>query len=193
MANAMAARTDKARLRVFKWSDLSSLSLGLRRNVFPGLMRLVHRFWLSRSNAFRGGTTDLGLAPVLSSLGPSCRQAPAGIGPVAAPLSVPLAMVRLVSRSPFCSPEEDPFLLLESAQRTIEWILFSHSGRPLRRTWIEHPYGEEEITLLEEEVLPAIARCMARVHQIDDALESEQLKEPLQLEEAAGREPLRAA
>ena len=28
-----------------------------------------------------------GLAPGLSSLGPSCRQAPTGIGPVAAPLS----------------------------------------------------------------------------------------------------------
>jgi predicted GNAT family acetyltransferase len=27
---------------------------------------------------------------------------------------------------------------------------------PLRRTWIEQPYGEEEITLLEEEVIPAI-------------------------------------
>ena len=85
-------------------------------------------------------------------------------------------MVRSNSRSPFCTPEEDPFLLLESAQRTIEWILFSHGGRPLRRTWIEHPYGEEEICLLEEEVLPAIARCIARVHQIDDALESEQLR-----------------
>ena len=86
-------------------------------------------------------------------------------------------MASSLSRSPFCSPEEDPFLLLESAQRTIEWILFSHAGRPLRRTWIEHPYGEEEICLLEEEVLPAIARCMARVHQIDDALESEQLRQ----------------
>ena len=81
------------------------------------------------------------------------------------------------SRSPFCSPQEDPFLLLESTKQAIEAILRSNAGRPLRRTWIEHPYGEEELCLLEEEVLPAIARCMARVHQIDDALESEQLSE----------------
>ena len=56
--------------------------------------------------------------------------------------------------SPFCRPEEDPFLLLESSLRCIERILLFSEGRPLRRTWIEHPYGEEEITLLEEEVLP---------------------------------------
>ena len=37
------------------------------------------------------------------------------------------------------------------------------SDLPLRRTWIEHPYGEEEITLLEEEVLPAIQQCLQRV------------------------------
>ncbi len=87
-------------------------------------------------------------------------------------------------RSPFCSPQEDPFLLLESAKEAIEWILRSHAGRPLRRTWIEHPYGEEEICLLEEEVLPAIARCMARIEEIDDALESEQLDQQRALEEA---------
>ncbi len=78
------------------------------------------------------------------------------------------------TRSPFCSPQEDPFLLLESAQKAIEGILRGHAGRPLRRTWIEHPYGEEEICLLEEEVLPAIERCMARVEEIDQALQQEQ-------------------
>ena len=44
-------------------------------------------------------------------------------------------------RSPFCRPEEDPFLLLESTQKAIEGILRGHAGRPLRRTWIEQPYG----------------------------------------------------
>jgi len=34
-------------------------------------------------------------------------------------------------------------------------------------------YGEEELTLLEEEVLPAIQRCMARVEEIDSALAAE--------------------
>ena len=56
--------------------------------------------------------------------------------------------------SPFCWPEEDPFLPLESSLRCIERILQGSQGKPLRRTWIEHAYGEEEITLLEEEVPP---------------------------------------
>ena len=32
------------------------------------------------------------------------------------------------------------------------------------------PYGEEEIPLLEEEVLPAFAACLARIDAIDSAL-----------------------
>jgi hypothetical protein len=72
-----------------------------------------------------------------------------------------------------CRPEEDPFLLLKSCGKAVEGILRGHAGRPLRRTWIQHPYGEEELTLLEEEVLPAIQRCMARVDEIDSALETE--------------------
>ena len=58
--------------------------------------------------------------------------------------------------SPFCRPEEDPFLLLESTLRSVKEILLRRRGLPLRRTWIEQPYGEEEITLLEEEVLSLI-------------------------------------
>jgi hypothetical protein len=86
----------------------------------------------------------------------------------------PITMATLSSAaSPFCRPEEDPFLLLESCGKAIESILRGHAGRPLRRTWIQHPYGEEELTLLEEEVLPAIQRCMARVEEIDSALEAE--------------------
>ena len=75
--------------------------------------------------------------------------------------------------SPFCRPEEDPFLLLESTLRSVEEILLRRRGLPLRRTWIEQPYGEEEITLLEEEVIPAIQQCLARVDEIDSALEAE--------------------
>ena len=76
------------------------------------------------------------------------RRASTGIGPVAAPLApMPMAMLSAAA-SPFCrvapigalcKPEEDPFLLLESSLKAIERIL------PLRRTWIEQPYGEEEI------------------------------------------------
>ena len=47
-------------------------------------------------------------------------------------------------------------------------------GLPLRRTWIEQPYGEEEIALLEEEVLPAIQQCLQRVDAIDQVLLEEQ-------------------
>jgi hypothetical protein len=76
--------------------------------------------------------------------------------------------------SPFCRPEEDPFLLLESTLRSVEEILLRRRGLPLRRTWIEQPYGEEEITLLEEEVIPAIQQCLARVDELDERLLAQQ-------------------
>ena len=84
-------------------------------------------------------------------------------------------MARLsASASPFCRPEEDPFLLLESTLRSVEAILQRRRGLALRRTWIEQPYGEEEITLLEEEVIPAIQQCLARVDELDERLLAEQ-------------------
>jgi hypothetical protein len=76
--------------------------------------------------------------------------------------------------SPFCRPEEDPFLLLESTLRSVQEILLRRRGLPLRRTWIEQPYGEEEITLLEEEVIPAIQQCLARVDELDERLLAQQ-------------------
>jgi len=126
------------------------------------------------------GLDPLGLAPGLSSLGPSLRKAPTGIGPVTAPLSALIVMAMLsasasvVARSPFCRPEEDPFLLLESTLRSMEEILRRSRGLPLRRTWIEQPYGEEEITLLEEEVIPAIQQCLKRVVELDERLLAQQ-------------------
>jgi len=76
--------------------------------------------------------------------------------------------------SPFCRPEEDPFLLLESTLRSVEEILLRRRGLPLRRTWIEQPYGEQEITILEEEVIPAIQQCLARVDELDERLLAQQ-------------------
>ena len=76
--------------------------------------------------------------------------------------------------SPFCRPEEDPFLLLEYSLKAIERILLLRRGLPLRRTWIEQPYGEEEITLLEEEVIPAIQQCLTRVDELDQRLLAQQ-------------------
>ena len=77
-------------------------------------------------------------------------------------------MATYPAQSKICRPEEDPFLLLDRASRSIEQLL--RRDQPLRRTWSEQPYGEEEITLLEEEVLPAIAQCLARIDAIDSAL-----------------------
>jgi hypothetical protein len=74
----------------------------------------------------------------------------------------------------FCKPEEDPFLLLESSLKAIERIPQLQRGLPLRRTWIEQPYGEEEITLLEEEVIPTIQQCLARVDELDERLLAQQ-------------------
>ena len=54
-------------------------------------------------------------------------------------------MVVTAAPSPFCSPEEDPFLLLQSTLSCVERILQRSSGRPLRRTWIEFPYGEADL------------------------------------------------
>ena len=85
----------------------------------------------------------------------------------------------VVARSPFCRPEEDPFLLLESTLRSLQEILRRSQGKPLRRPWDEQPYGEEEITLLEEEVMPAIEQCLVRVGELDQRLVSQ--RERLQL------------
>ena len=73
-----------------------------------------------------------------------------------------------VSPSPLCRPEEDPFLLLESTFHAVQDILASFQGCLLRRSWLERPYGEEEITLPEEELLPALKSCLARIGELDE-------------------------
>ncbi len=85
----------------------------------------------------------------------------------------------VVACSPFCRREEDPFLLLESTLRSLQEILRRSQGLPLRRPWDEQPYGEEEITILEEEVMPAIEQCLLRVGELDQRLVSQ--RERLQL------------
>ena len=72
-------------------------------------------------------------------------------------------------------PEEDPFLLLEPTLRSVEEILQRRRELPLSRTWIEQPYRNEKINLLEEEVQrPAITPCLARVDELDDRLLAQQ-------------------
>jgi hypothetical protein len=81
---------------------------------------------------------------------------------------------RIAPEGAFCKTEEDSFLLLKSTLRSMEEILRRCLWLPLRRTWIEQPYGEEKITLLEEELIPAIQQCLARIDELDQRLLSEQ-------------------
>lgn len=69
---------------------------------------------------------------------------------------------------------EDPGSLVESCRKVLEWILRTHQGGPIRRCWIDSAYTEEELTLLEEEVLPAMARFLERVGEIEGRLEAAQ-------------------
>ena len=52
--------------------------------------------------------------------------------------------------------------------------------------WIT-PYGEEQITLLEEELLPAMAVFLTRVDAIDRAIEADQEAEVQALEASAAK------
>jgi hypothetical protein len=47
------------------------------------------------------------------------------------------------SSSSLCHPEKDPFLLLESTFPAVLEILLRHRGQPLRRSWLDRPYGEK--------------------------------------------------
>ena len=51
---------------------------------------------------------------------------------------------------PRSGAERDPVALVESCQRSKLWLLQSHRREHLGRCWIDHPYGEEEITRLED-------------------------------------------
>ena len=55
------------------------------------------------------------------------------------------------------------------------------------RPWVDHPYGEEEITLLEEELLPAMEVFLARLDAIDRAIEADQEAEVQALEASAAK------
>ena len=56
--------------------------------------------------------------------------------------------------------------------KALLWILRTHQSKPIPTFWIDHPYGEEEITLLEEELLPVLARLLQRIEEIDAELEA---------------------
>ena len=50
-------------------------------------------------------------------------------------------------------------------------ILEAQRGKPLQRSWADHPYGEEEITRLEQEVLPALEEFLTRVDEIEEGIQ----------------------
>jgi len=90
-------------------------------------------------------------------------------------------------RLPFMSSscrasERDPVALVESCQRSLLWLLQSHRREPLRRCWIDHPYGEEEITRLEDELLPAMESFLARMDAIDQQLREAQEEQEAEFE-----------
>ena len=81
---------------------------------------------------------------------------------------------------------ENPHSLLNFCQRTLEWTLYNHRHQPINLCWIDHPYGEEEIKLLEEGLMPVLSKLLRRIEEIDTTLETEQqaqLPSAVQVEE----------
>jgi hypothetical protein len=78
--------------------------------------------------------------------------------------------------------ERDPVALVESCQRSLLWLLQSHQREPLRRCWSDHPYGEEEITRLEDQLLPAMESFLERIDAIDQQLREAQEEQEAQFE-----------
>ncbi|APD49145.1 hypothetical protein KQ302_01555 [Synechococcus sp. CS-602] len=67
---------------------------------------------------------------------------------------------------------QDPLAVVQSCHSTLLGLLRRQQGRPIKRLWIDHPYGEEELALLEEELLPAMEQFLVRVGEIDAAIEA---------------------
>jgi hypothetical protein len=84
---------------------------------------------------------------------------------------------RFPSALPVCRAQEDPVLLLKCVHRAVRRLLAGHTGQPLQRSWIDCPYGEEEVTRLQEELLPALDEFLSRIDELDEHLLAEQ--EPL--------------
>jgi hypothetical protein len=102
------------------------------------------------------------------------RCTPPALG---APLEAPRQKASILYGYPIVGfGPEDPVGLLDSCYRAEKWILATHIAKALLipRPWIDHPYGEEEIALLEEELLPAMAVFLSRVDAIDRAIEADQ-------------------
>ena len=74
----------------------------------------------------------------------------------------------------FLFQDDEAFLVLENAVKEISRILRASGNGPLHCTWVDLPYGEEEICLLEDE-LPTIAQMVLdRIEEIDLKIQVEQ-------------------
>ena len=93
---------------------------------------------------------------------------------LASAVHVPFTLTRFCAR--------DPVALVWSCQRSSLWLLSRHQREPLRRCWIDHPYGEEEITRLEDELLPAMESFLERIDVIDQQLREAQDRQVAQFE-----------
>jgi len=93
---------------------------------------------------------------------------------LASAVHVPYKLTRFCTR--------DPVALVWSCQRSSLWLLSRHQREPLRRCWIDHPYGEEEITRLEDELLPAMESFLERIDVIDQQLREAQDRQVAQFE-----------
>jgi hypothetical protein len=56
--------------------------------------------------------------------------------------------------------QEDPFAVMESCQKAIQWLLrrSAAEGKLSPRGWIDAPYGQEEMAVLEEEIDASVRR-----------------------------------
>ena len=53
--------------------------------------------------------------------------------------------------------------MLKCVRSAVIRLLEGHTGKPLKRTWVDCPYGEDEITRLQEELLPALDAFLSRI------------------------------
>ena len=78
----------------------------------------------------------------------------------------------MVCVAPVQVQAQDPLGVMEVCRQVIEGGLrrSAAEGRFIPRGWIDVPYGEEEMALLEEEVLPVLEGVLQQVEVIDQRL-----------------------
>jgi hypothetical protein len=100
---------------------------------------------------------------------------------------------RFPSALPVCRAQEDPVLLLKCVRSALVRLLEGHTGQPVQRSWVDCPYGEEEITRLQEELLPALDAFLSRIDELDERLLAQQgpLKRCLLVADRSAQERLK--